>query len=32
VIFVVTDNVEEREADDVCDSHNSRGTGTTQLE
>jgi hypothetical protein len=32
VIFVVTDDVEERKADDVCDSHNSGGTGATQLE
>jgi hypothetical protein len=32
VIFVVTDDVEERKADDVCDSYNSRCTGSTQLE
>jgi len=32
VIVVVTDDVEERKADDVCDSHNSGGTGSAQLE
>jgi len=32
VIVVVDDNAEEGEADDVCDSHNSGGTGSTRLE